>query len=50
MDMIHTAAVQLDKHNLVKYDRRTGNFQVTFPLYLIPIPELRFLRWCHAVV
>jgi hypothetical protein len=29
MDLVHTAASQLDKHNLVKYDRRTGNFQAT---------------------
>lgn len=29
MDLVHTAAAQLDKHNLVKYDRRTGNFQAT---------------------
>lgn len=29
MDLVHTAAAQLDKHNLIKYDRRTGNFQAT---------------------
>ncbi|KAK9818381.1 hypothetical protein WJX72_011703 [[Myrmecia] bisecta] len=29
MDLAHTAAVLLDKNNLIKYDRRTGNFQVT---------------------
>lgn len=29
MDLVHTAAAQLDKHNLVKYDRRTGNIQAT---------------------
>ena len=29
MDLVHTAAAQLDKHNLAKYDRRTGNFQAT---------------------
>jgi pre-mRNA-splicing helicase BRR2 len=28
-DLIHTAATILDKHNMIKYDRRTGNFQVT---------------------
>ncbi|XP_067928050.1 U5 small nuclear ribonucleoprotein 200 kDa helicase-like [Watersipora subatra] len=28
-DLIHTSATQLDKHNLIKYDRRSGNFQVT---------------------
>jgi pre-mRNA-splicing helicase BRR2 len=29
MDLIHTAATILDKHNLMKYDRKSGNFQVT---------------------
>lgn len=28
-DLIHTAASLLDKANLVKYDRKSGNFQVT---------------------
>ena len=27
-DLIHTAASLLDKHNLIKYDRRSGQFQV----------------------
>uniref|UniRef100_A0A3P9NV17 U5 small nuclear ribonucleoprotein 200 kDa helicase n=1 Tax=Poecilia reticulata TaxID=8081 RepID=A0A3P9NV17_POERE len=29
MDLIHTAANVLDKNNLIKYDKRTGTFQVT---------------------
>eukprot|EP00457_Paulinella_chromatophora_P000104 gb/GEZN01000104.1/.p1 GENE.gb/GEZN01000104.1/~~gb/GEZN01000104.1/.p1 ORF type:complete len:2168 (+),score=390.44 gb/GEZN01000104.1/:405-6908(+) len=29
LDLIHSAAVTLDKHNLIKYDRKTGSFQVT---------------------
>lgn len=29
MDLAHSAANILDKNNLIKYDRRTGNFQVT---------------------
>ncbi|KAM5170739.1 U5 small nuclear ribonucleoprotein 200 kDa helicase [Mantella aurantiaca] len=29
LDLIHTAALMLDKNNLVKYDKKTGNFQVT---------------------
>uniref|UniRef100_A0A8C5CI20 Small nuclear ribonucleoprotein U5 subunit 200 n=1 Tax=Gadus morhua TaxID=8049 RepID=A0A8C5CI20_GADMO len=29
MDLIHTAANVLDKNSLVKYDKRSGNFQVT---------------------
>ncbi|KAG5673800.1 hypothetical protein PVAND_003817 [Polypedilum vanderplanki] len=28
-DLIHTAAVQLDRSGLVKYDRKSGHFQVT---------------------
>lgn len=28
-DLIHSAATQLDKNNLVKYDKKSGNFQVT---------------------
>lgn len=28
-DLIHTAATVLDKHNLIKYDRRSGNFMVS---------------------
>lgn len=28
MDLIHTAANVLDKNNLIKYDKRTGSFQV----------------------
>lgn len=29
MDLAHSAAVQLDKHDLIKYDRRSGNMQAT---------------------
>ncbi|XP_075714713.1 U5 small nuclear ribonucleoprotein 200 kDa helicase [Rhinoderma darwinii] len=29
LDLIHTAAVMLDKNNLMKYDKKTGTFQVT---------------------
>ena len=29
LDMAHTAATLLDKNNLIKYDRRSGNLQVT---------------------
>jgi pre-mRNA-splicing helicase BRR2 len=28
LDLAHSAAVLLDKNNLIKYDRRSGNFQV----------------------
>lgn len=29
MDLVHTAANVLDKNNLIKYDKRTGSFQVS---------------------
>jgi pre-mRNA-splicing helicase BRR2 len=29
MDLTHTAATVLDKHNLIRYNRKTGGFQVT---------------------
>lgn len=29
-DLVHTAALQLDKANLLKYDKKSGNFQVSF--------------------
>ena len=29
LDLAHTAASVLDKHNLIKYDRKSGSFQVT---------------------
>ena len=28
-NLVHTAAVQLEKSQLIKYDRKTGNFQTT---------------------
>lgn len=28
MDLVHTAASVLDKNSLIKYDKRTGSFQV----------------------
>ena len=28
LDLIHTAATILDKSNLIKYDKKTGAFQV----------------------
>jgi pre-mRNA-splicing helicase BRR2 len=34
-DLIHTAAMLLDKANLMKYDKKTGNFQVKQFAFLI---------------
>lgn len=30
MDLVHTAANVLDKNSLIKYDKRTGSFQVFY--------------------
>ena len=43
LDLAHSAAVVLDKNNLVKYDRRSGNFQVSL-LTLTSLP----LSCCNA--
>lgn len=32
MDLVHTAATVLEKNNLVKYDKRSGSFQVQFDI------------------
>ena len=29
IDLVHSAAIILDKHNLIRYDRKTGMFQIT---------------------
>lgn len=29
-DIIHTAAIQLERSNLIKYDRKSGYFQVFY--------------------
>jgi len=53
-DLIHTAASLLDKNSLVKYDRKSGSFQVMQALcicvsvcvYLYPfIHSVRSLTW-----
>ena len=31
LDLAHSAASVLDKNNLIKYDRRSGNFQARCP-------------------
>jgi len=27
-DLVHTAAMLLDKHNMIRYDKKSGSFQV----------------------
>ncbi len=34
LDLAHSAAVVLDKNNLIKYDRRSGNFQVPTKIHV----------------
>ena len=38
LDLAHSAATLLDKNNLLKYDRRTGNLQVLPQPPLCPTP------------
>lgn len=41
-DLVHTAASQLDKGNLLKYDKKSGNFQVGIVfLYVV----ITYIRW-----
>lgn len=35
IDLIHTAAMVLDKNNLIKYDKKSGNFQVTLLIDIV---------------
>lgn len=47
LDLAHSAAVILDKNNLIKYDRRTGNFQVWLCSLLLSVtysPPLQHVR------
>uniref|UniRef100_A0A8C7M9Q2 U5 small nuclear ribonucleoprotein 200 kDa helicase n=1 Tax=Oncorhynchus kisutch TaxID=8019 RepID=A0A8C7M9Q2_ONCKI len=45
MDLIHTAANVLDKNSLVKYDKRTGAFQIIFwPSFLHPSLKIELFR------
>ena len=36
VDLIHAAAVLLDKNNLIKYDRKSGAFQVCLTIRDLP--------------
>ena len=35
LDLAHSAASVLDKNNLIKYDRRSGNFQARRPALIL---------------
>lgn len=56
MDLAHSAANILDKNNLIKYDRRTGNFQVshaagsTSPPRAVPHSTLCLQTWLRCTV
>lgn len=34
-DIIHTAAIQLERSNLIKYDRKSGYFQVLIHFFIL---------------
>lgn len=41
LDLVHTASSVLDKNNLIKYDKRTGSFQVcTFSYHRLSMKTL----------
>ena len=40
-NLVHTAAVQLEKSHLIKYDRKAGNFQVRFLYFEYQVFALR---------
>ena len=50
MDLAHSAAVILDRHNLIKYDRRTGNMQVSIPLIVLLEPCTMSRHCLHQVL
>lgn len=45
LDLVHTAALMLDKNNLVKYDKKTGNFQVSGPRKGVTDPHKSWSPW-----
>ena len=52
LDLAHSAAALLDKHNLVKYDRRTGNLQVgcTIKSELAAVSLHVEVMWCRRTL
>ena len=44
LDLAHSAALLLDKNNLVRYDRKSGNFQVR----AVGRPRWSLLYYCAA--
>ena len=43
VDLIHSAAILLDKSNLVKYDRKTGIFQVAELGSIASLSEFKYI-------
>lgn len=49
-DLVHTAAVQLEKANLIKYDRKSGFIQVCFVVVFLFFAVISFcLKGCTLV-
>jgi len=44
-DIIHTAAIQLERSNLIKYDRKSGYFQVILKFFIF-ILRCGILQMC----
>ncbi len=48
-DLIHTSAMLLDKHNLIRYDKKTGNFQVSLAFCHLEIRKHMLKQFALAV-
>ena len=47
-DLIHTAAVLLDKNNMIRYDRKSGNFQVSLRTVVIQSKRVQTNKYMHS--
>lgn len=48
-DIIHTAAIQLERSNLIKYDRKSGYFQVLITLILFIILTTEYHKCVYSI-
>lgn len=50
-DIVHTAAIQLERSNLVKYDRKSGFFQVYINfIYILFVKTDFYLLNCILII
>lgn len=48
-DIIHTAAIQLERSNLIKYDRKSGYFQVPITFILFIILTMEYHKYVYSI-